>query len=84
MRVRYQTAPHPGFWDAKIAFNYGFFKMLKEVLVLWRLKKEFPFYYFKYQYRPHVTNYKDYLSTKEVVKIGLSKKLHNSQLKVFN
>ncbi len=55
----------------------GFFKMLNEVLTLWKLKKEFPFYYFKYVYRKHVSNYKDYLSTKEVVKIGLSKKLHN-------
>lgn len=51
--------------------------MLKEVFVLWRLKKQFPLYYFKYQYRKHVTNYKDYLSSKEVVKIGLSKKFHN-------
>lgn len=55
----------------------GLFKILKEVLGLWRLKKEFPFYYFKYIYRKNVTNYKDYLSTKEVTKIGLSKKLHN-------
>ena len=51
--------------------------MLKELGVLWMLKKELPFYYFKYVYRKHVTNYKDYLSTKEVTRIGLSKKLHN-------
>lgn len=59
----------------------GFFKMVKEVLVLWYLKKEFPFYYFKYVYRKRITNYKDYLSTKELVEIGSRKELHKPEYK---
>ena len=40
--------------------------IIKEVFVLIKTKKEFPFYYFKYQYKKDVKNYLDYLSTGEV------------------
>lgn len=57
----------------------GFIKMINEVLVLAFTKKEIPFYYFKYLYRKNVENYKDYLSTKELVAIGSKKELHKPE-----
>ncbi|GAA4890141.1 hypothetical protein GCM10023311_12910 [Flaviramulus aquimarinus] len=59
----------------------GFFKMFKECCKLLIIKKEIPFYYFKYLYCKGVTNYLDYLSTKEVVAIGNSKILHKPEYK---
>lgn len=52
-------------------------KIVKEVCHLFILKREIPFYYFKYPYKKSVKNYKDYLSTKEVNVIWSSKLLHN-------
>lgn len=55
-------------------------QICKECLVFWWFKKEPPFFYFgKFLYRKEITNYKDYLSSKEVDKITLSKKLHSFQ-----
>ncbi len=54
-------------------------KMAKEVLVLMAVKKEIPYYYFKYLYRKKVTNYLDYISTGELNKIGNNKKLHKPE-----
>lgn len=51
--------------------------IIKEVFVLIKTKKEFPFYYFKYLYKKDVKNYLDYLSTGEINAIGRSKQLHN-------
>lgn len=55
----------------------SFFKIIKEVFVLIKTKKEIPFYYFKYLYKKDVKNYLDYLSTGEVNAIGSSTLLHN-------
>ncbi len=55
----------------------SFFKIVKEVFVLIKAKREIPFYYFKYLYRKEVKNYLDYLSTGEINAIGNSKLLHN-------
>ena len=55
----------------------GIFRIIKESIIFWIIKKEFPFFYFgKFLYRKDVGNYKHYLSSKEVDKITLSKKLH--------
>ncbi|MGY3794152.1 sugar-transfer associated ATP-grasp domain-containing protein [uncultured Aquimarina sp.] len=55
-------------------------RILKESLHFWIVKKEIPYFYFgKFLYRKDVSNYKDYLSSKEVDKITLSKKLHRIQ-----
>ncbi len=59
----------------------SFFKIIKEVFVLIKTKKEVPFYYFKYLYRKGVKNYLDYLSTGEVNAIGSSSLLHNPAYK---
>jgi hypothetical protein len=56
----------------------SYLKIAKEVLVLMAVKKEIPFYYFKYLFRKKVTNYLDYISTGELNKIGSNKKLHNT------
>src|SRR5690606_3352393 len=45
------------------------FQIIKEFTHLAILKKEIPFYYFKYLYRKNVINYKDYVSTKEANRI---------------
>lgn len=56
------------------------YRILKESLHFWVVKKEIPYFYFgKFLYRRDVSNYKDYLSSKEVDKITLSKKLHQIQ-----
>ncbi|WP_299311826.1 sugar-transfer associated ATP-grasp domain-containing protein [uncultured Aquimarina sp.] len=58
----------------------GFFRIIKEAVSFWIEKKEFPYFYFgKFLYRKDVKNYKDYLSSKEVDKITLSKNLHHFQ-----
>jgi hypothetical protein len=59
----------------------SFFKIIKEVFVLIKTKKEIPFYYFKYVYKKDVKNYLDYLSTREVNAIGNSRLLHNPAYK---
>jgi len=54
--------------------------ILKESFHFWIIKKEIPYFYFgKFLYRKEVTNYRDYLSSREVDKITLSKKLHQFQ-----
>jgi hypothetical protein len=58
----------------------SYFKIIKECLYLWVTKKEIPFYYFKHLYKKEVTNYKDYLSTKECAKIQFNKKFHKKEL----
>ncbi|MRT93437.1 sugar-transfer associated ATP-grasp domain-containing protein [Ancylomarina sp. 16SWW S1-10-2] len=55
----------------------SFLKIIKEVFVLFFIKREIPFYYFKYFFRKEVENYLDYLSTGEVNVIGSSFILHN-------
>lgn len=58
----------------------GFFQIIKEAISFWIVKKEFPYFYFgKFLYRKDIKNYKDYLSSKEVDKITLSKNLHHFQ-----
>lgn len=59
----------------------SFFKIIKEVFVLNKTKKEIPFYYFKYLYRKDVKNYLDYLSTREVSSIRNSTLLHKPAYK---
>ena len=59
----------------------SFLKIIKEVFVLIKTKREIPFYYFKYLYRKDVKNYLDYLSTGEVNAIGTSKLLHKPAYK---
>lgn len=54
--------------------------MFWEASYLMISKKEIPFYYFKYLYRKSVTNYKDYLSTKEGALIQGSSKFHKDEL----
>lgn len=56
------------------------FKMFKESLHLWILRKEIPYYYFKYLYRKNVPNYLDYVSTKEANRIKFSDKYHFPEL----
>ncbi len=55
-------------------------KMFWEASYLWVSKREIPFYYFKYQYRKSVTNFKDYLSTKEGAQIQKSQLFHKDEL----
>ena len=48
----------------------GYFQILKEVFQLFKLKKEFPLYYFaKFLYRKEITKAQDYLSIKEMKKV---------------
>lgn len=58
----------------------SYFKIFKECMYLWVSKKEIPYYYFKHLYKKEVTNYKDYLSTKECIRIQFSKKLKNKEV----
>ncbi len=65
---------------AKDKDKKGVFRIIKEVLIFWVLKKELPYFYFgKFLYRKEAENYKDYLSSKEVDRITLSKNLHHYQ-----
>ncbi len=58
----------------------GFFQIMKEAFIFWIVKREFPYFYFgKFLYRKEIKNYKDYLSSKEIDKVTLSKNLHNPQ-----
>ncbi len=57
----------------------GYFKMVKEVMILWITKKELPVYYFKHLYKKDIKNYKDYVGTKEAARIHASKKLHKRE-----
>ncbi|MBC2843663.1 sugar-transfer associated ATP-grasp domain-containing protein [Winogradskyella flava] len=57
----------------------SFLKIIKEVVILIFIKKEIPFYYFKYLYRQNVDNYLDYLSLKEQRKLQDHKRLHNPE-----
>lgn len=57
----------------------SYFKMGREVLVLWVTKKELPLYYFKHIYKKEVTNYRDYIGTRETARIHASKKLHKQE-----
>ncbi len=58
----------------------GGFQILREAINFWIVKGEFPYFYFgKFLYRKEVKNYKEYLSSKEVDKITLSKNLHHFQ-----
>ena len=51
--------------------------ILRESFNFWITKKEFPYFYFiKFLYRKETNNYTDYLSSREVDIITLSKKLH--------
>ncbi|MDX1365220.1 MAG: sugar-transfer associated ATP-grasp domain-containing protein, partial [Arenibacter latericius] len=59
----------------------SFFKIIKEVFVLYKTKKEIPYYYFKYLYRKDVKNYLDYLSAGEVSAILSSPLLHKPAYK---
>lgn len=61
----------------------SFLRIIKELCVLFITKKEIPFYYFKHVYKKEVKNYRDYLSTKEVVAIGSSKLLHKPEYKAL-
>lgn len=58
----------------------SYFKIIKECLYLWVTKKEIPFYYFKHLYKKEITNYKDYLSTKECAKIQFNQEFHKTEL----
>ncbi len=58
----------------------NYFKIFKEVIILWISRKEIPFYYFKHLYKKEITNYKDYLTTKECAKIQFNPDYHKSEL----
>jgi len=56
----------------------GIFQICKEAIHFGIVKNELPYFYFgKFLYRKHIKNYTDYLSSKEVDAITLSKKLHH-------
>lgn len=57
----------------------SFPKIVSEFFYLWRLKKEIPWYYFKFLYRKDVTNIKDYLGTKEAYKVKHCPKYHRKE-----
>tara|TARA_R110000868_G_scaffold193351_1_gene438220 strand:- start:15849 stop:16892 length:1044 start_codon:yes stop_codon:yes gene_type:complete len=57
----------------------NYFKIFKEFVILMFLKKEIPFYYFKYIYRKHVINYKDFVSTKEANRIKYRNTFHKEE-----
>ncbi|MCO4823021.1 MAG: hypothetical protein KC469_13200 [Flavobacteriaceae bacterium] len=59
----------------------SFIKMIKEVMTLMIIKKEIPFYYFKYLYRKDVENYLDYFSIGEANTIGRSPLMHKPEYK---
>lgn len=55
-------------------------KMGKELLILTWVKREIPFYYFKFLYRKSVTNYLDYHSFGDMKALINSSLLHNGAL----
>ena len=57
----------------------NYFKIFKEFVNLLLIKKEVPFYYFKYLYRKDITNYKDYVSTKEAYRIKYKDTFHKEE-----
>lgn len=57
--------------------------MAKESLILLFLKREIPFYYFKFLYRKEVKNYRDYLSTGETRRIKHSKNFQKESFKAL-
>ncbi len=58
----------------------GVWQIIKEAIIFGIKKKEYPYFYFgKFLYRKSKHNYLDYLSSSEVDKITLSKKLHHFQ-----
>lgn len=54
----------------------NYFKIVKEIMVLWVTKRELPMYYFKHIYKKEIKNYRDYLGTAEIARMHTSKKLH--------
>ncbi|MBC3756800.1 hypothetical protein H7U19_00175 [Hyunsoonleella sp. SJ7] len=52
-------------------------KIIKEVLILMVVKREIPYYYFKYLYRRDVPNYLDYMGLKERMTFRFHKSMHN-------
>ncbi|WP_296313216.1 sugar-transfer associated ATP-grasp domain-containing protein [Winogradskyella sp. UBA3174] len=58
------------------------FKIIKEISHLYKVKKEIPYYYFKYLYKKDATNYLDYLGASEMNLIRKSKRLHNPLYKL--
>ena len=57
----------------------SYFKILKEFVHLSIIKKEIPFYYFKFLYRKENANYKDYVSTKEAHRIKYKDTFHKEE-----
>lgn len=57
----------------------SYLKIIKEFVHLAILKKEIPFYYFKYVYRKNVVNYKDFVSTKEANRIKYRDTFHKDE-----
>ena len=53
--------------------------MINEVIIIMMKKKEIPFYYFKYLYRKNVTNYLDYVSFKEQLKLVEHRSVQNPE-----
>ena len=54
-------------------------QIFKEFLILWIEQRRFPFHYFsRFLYRTNYKNYKDYLSTPELMKLFYSDKIQNS------
>lgn len=57
----------------------NYFKIIQEFITLLIIKKEVPFYYFKYLYRKDIVNYKDYVSTKEAHRIKYKDIFHKEE-----
>jgi len=57
----------------------NYFQIIKECIHLAILKKEIPFYYFKYLYRKNVVNYTDFVSTKEANRIKHKDVFHKEE-----
>ena len=54
-------------------------KIVYEFFYLWVLKKEIPWYYFKFLYRKDISNIEDYLGTKEAYKVKHCPKYHRKE-----
>ena len=62
----------------------SFFVMIKEVVELWIIKKNFPIHYFgRFLYRKNAANYKDFLDMKEYASIILSKENNQEEFVPF-